>query len=104
MWKANIQKIPTTTEVISLDSTDITDLNSAPVITSENLIDNLPLEIIAETISSSSEQNTVLGSSSSEETLKDTLERLLVTIKADNNFVFQWLFIMYLEDMISKVK
>lgn len=101
MWKANIQKIPTTTEVISLDSTDITDLNSAPVITSENLIDNLPL---ANTTIITSEQNTVWGSSSSEETLKDTLERLLVTIKADNNFVFQWLFIVYLEDMISKVK
>lgn len=104
MWKANIQKIPTTTEVIPLaltDLTDLTDLNSAPVITSENLIDNLPL---TDTTIITSEQDTVLGSSSSEETLKDTLERLLVTIKADNNFVFQWLFIMYLEDMISKVK
>ena len=103
MWKANIQKIPTTTlepEVIPLaltDLTDLTDLNSAPVITSENLIDNLPL---TDTTIITSEQDTVLGSSS----LKDTLKRLLVTIKADNNFVFQWLFIMYLEDMISKVK
>ena len=101
MWKANIQKIPTTTEVISLDSTDITDLNSAPIITSENLIDDLPLADIA-TITS--DQDTVSDPYSSEEYIKVTLNELLNEVKASHNFVFQWLFIMYLEDMISKIR
>lgn len=104
MWKANIQKIPTTTldpEIISLDSTDITDLNSAPVITSENLINNLPL---ANTTIITSEQDTILDPYSSEEYIKVTLNKLLNEVKDNHNFVFQWLFIMYLEDMISKVK
>lgn len=104
MWKANIQKIPTTTEVISLDSTDITDLNSAPIITSENLIDDLQLAGTATIAVSTSDQDTVSDPYSSEEYIKVTLNKLLNEIKASHNFVFQWLFIMYLEDMISKIR
>ncbi len=41
---------------------------------------------------------------SSEEYIKEWLKNILNEVKNNNKLVFQWLFIMYLEDMLSKIR
>lgn len=41
---------------------------------------------------------------SSEEYIKEWLKNILDEVKNNDNLPFQWLFIMYLEDMLSKVR
>ena len=40
----------------------------------------------------------------SEEYIKQWLKNILDEVMENDNLVFQWLFIMYLEDMLSKVR
>ena len=41
---------------------------------------------------------------SSEEYIKEWLKNILDEVKSNDNLPFQWLFVMYLEDMLSKVR
>lgn len=41
---------------------------------------------------------------SSEEYIKQWLKNILDEVRENDNLAFQWLFIMYLEDMLSKVR
>ena len=41
---------------------------------------------------------------SSEEYIKQWLKNILDEVKDNDNLAFQWLFIMYLEDMLSKIR
>ena len=110
MWKNNQSKA-TTTEATTTEATLIADANVTLVENTteeKDLISLLPTEDIttAEEDITTAEKDIVANSiiHNEWETLKETLQKLLEKVKADHNFIFQGLFVMYLEDMISKTK